>query len=465
MPNLIWTEPGTDATQDTSLFDATSGTADSQAAPSGATGPRALRLTQLSTARKNGILAQDNRRISYRLRMSSLESVLVYTSKALRASDSEVVWALGLAGGNVLTLFNNSGTQIGNTGSTLVAGTWYRISITWDITSNSVNVLKVFLDGVLDITATNVDLLSILEAGDIQLLGCSGGGGDSFYRDIYDDDGSGLDDVGDVKTTAKRPVSNGAANQFNTQIGSGGSGYGSGRSPQVNERPLSETNGWRDTLTGAEIEAFTLEGTSVGDVDVTGVTILGHMGWVRAKVSSASVAAKLIDNGTEYDVTLTTSPATYFQAVTSSSYPSNSNGIGLKASTTANTDLYECGTIIAYTPSTFAANLSIPAFIQASGAPTAAMIMLARIIDYPLTAIAAVFPGVTARQLAGVYQAKGAPLPPPLQAAYILDPSVPIGALFRPPPGFSASLYVPTVNQQGLAPIVIDPDPVGFSSG
>lgn len=108
---------------------------------------------------------------------------------------------------------------------------------------------------------------------------------------------------------------------------------------------------------------------------------------------------------------------------------------------------------------------NLPAFIQASGAPTAAMIMLARIIDYPLTAIAAVFPGVTARQLAGIYQARGAPLPPPLQAAYIIDPSVPIGALFRPTPPFSASLYVPTVNQQGRAPIVIDPDPPGFSSG
>ncbi len=68
--------------------------------------------------------------------------------------------------------------------------------------------------------------------------------GVAYFDDIYVDNGSDLSDPGNVHVTAKRPGSNGLSNGFATQIGSGGSGFGSGHAPQVNERPLSNTNGW-----------------------------------------------------------------------------------------------------------------------------------------------------------------------------------------------------------------------------
>lgn len=107
----------------------------------------------------------------------------------------------------------------------------------------------------------------------------------------------------------------------------------------------------------------------------------------------------------------------------------------------------------------------LPAFVQASGAPTAAMIMLAQALDLPITAIASVFSGAVARQLTGIAQAKGVPLPPAGQAPYLLEPASPIAATFRPPPAFSASLYVGATNQQKHAPVVVEPEPKGFCSG
>lgn len=121
--------------------------------------------------------------------------------------------------------------------------------------------------------------------------------------------------------------------------------------------------------------------------------------------------------------------------------------------------------IVAAAAAGLTAAQELPAFIQAGGAPTAAMVMLAQILDLPLTAIAAVFPGAVARQLTGIAQAKGAPLPLTGPAPYLLEPASPIAAVFRPPPAFSASLYVGATNQQKHAPIVVEPEPKGFSSG
>jgi hypothetical protein len=83
-------------------------------------------------------------------------------------------------------------------------------------------------------------------------------------------------------------------------------------------------------------------------VDLTGATLVGRSAWIWAKITVASVAAKIMDNGTEFPITLTTSSALYTHCTTSAGYPSNAAGIGARSSTTANTFLYECGTLIAY---------------------------------------------------------------------------------------------------------------------
>jgi hypothetical protein len=59
----------------------------------------------------------------------------------------------------------------------------------------------------------------------------------------------------------------------------------------------------------------------------------------------------LMDNGTEKEMTLATTSAVYTNLTDSASYPSNAAGIGIRSSGTAvDTYLYECGTVIAYTP-------------------------------------------------------------------------------------------------------------------
>ena len=104
-------------------------------------------------------------------------------------------------------------------------------------------------------------------------------------------------------------------------------------------------------MTGPQ-ENYGLQAASVGDVDVSSAmaTLVARSAWVWSSVTVASVLAKIMDNGTETGITLTTTPALYTLITDSTSYPSNAAGIGERASTTANTNFYECGTLIAYTP-------------------------------------------------------------------------------------------------------------------
>ncbi len=62
---------------------------------------------------------------------------------------------------------------------------------------------------------------------------------------------------------------------------------------------------------------------------------------------------KLMDNGSETTVTLTETAALFSSITDSASYPSNAAGIGMRSSGagSADTYMYECGTLIAYTPS------------------------------------------------------------------------------------------------------------------
>jgi hypothetical protein len=55
-------------------------------------------------------------------------------------------------------------------------------------------------------------------------------------------------------------------------------------------------------------------------------------------------------NGTETSIVLETSNALYTKLVDSNAYPTNAAGIGMRSSgTTADTFMYECGMLVAYT--------------------------------------------------------------------------------------------------------------------
>jgi hypothetical protein len=172
----------------------------------------------------------------------------------------------------------------------------------------------------------------------------------AYFSDIYVDNSTALTDPGDIRVTAKRPNANGTTNGWLVQIGSGGSGYGTGHSPQVNERALSTTNGWSTALLSTT-EEYSIENAATGDADLTGAAIVDFTGWVYAKASTA-VTAQMILAGSNSNVSLTTTNTMFTKAAGSTTYPAGSTDIGMISSGSAGTDsLYECGILVAYIPS------------------------------------------------------------------------------------------------------------------
>lgn len=253
----------------------------------------------------------------------------------------------------VLQLRQTGGTQIGSNGATLATGTWYRLTLCNSFTSTTINNSVLFVNGVSSISVKNATITNT--ANSFVIIGnvSSDATLDMRSSDHYLDTFSSMIDVAsDVWVTAKRPLSNGTTNGFTTQIGSGGSGYGTGHAPQVNERPLSTTNGWSMVGAGSAVtEEYTIEGISVGDVDLSSATLLGYMGWIYAS-ALASEDANIIVGGTSYSgVGLTSTNAVFTKGVNSTSYPSGNTDIGMITTTALTTvRLYEAGIVVAYTP-------------------------------------------------------------------------------------------------------------------
>ncbi len=171
--------------------------------------------------------------------------------------------------------------------------------------------------------------------------------------DIYIDSSNSLTDTGDVWVTAKRPNANGTTNGFSTQIGAGGSGYGTGHSPQVNERALSNTNGWSMIGAGSAVtEEYNIENKSTGDIDISSATIVDWLGWADMK-SLAGETVQVILDGVNTAQAITSSETLYFKVKGSATYPSGTGAdIGITTDTSLTTvSLYECGVVVAYIPS------------------------------------------------------------------------------------------------------------------
>ena len=254
------------------------------------------------------------------------------------------------------------------TGATLVNGntvlstnTAYRISISYTITNTTTFQFVVFLDGATEITCT-AGTMTRTGSSSVE-FSCSSGAGANvshWFDDPYVDTGvSDYSDPGAVKVTNKRPNANGTTNDFVTQVGAGGSGYGSGHSPQVNEQPLSATNGWSVVTAGTAVtEEYIIESAETGDTSVSG-TIRAVSGWVFGKALVPETASILV-NGITSNIALT-STGTIFAAVsTAVSYPAaTGTDIGVVTDTSITTvSLFECGVHVAYVAATGAATLS-----------------------------------------------------------------------------------------------------------
>jgi len=303
-------------------------------------------VSHLSTA--GGVLADNGSRISFYLYLNALPTATA--TIALAKSPGNIVFSLRLTSSGVLQLWNTAtANQIGSNGSTLSTGIWYRISLAYTITSGTVNQIIEFLNGVSDIAVTNATLTntgtSIFRVGNIT--------GDATLdlrtSDHYCDSSSSLTDTGNIWVTAKRPFANGNTNGFSTQIGSGGSGYGSGHAPQVNERPLSNTNGWSIIGAGSAVtEEYTIEQLYQGDIIVPPDGIIDFMGWVDAK-SATNETGKIIVANVQTNIALTSTESIFTQIAGSKSYPAGGTDIGIVTSATLTTvSLYECGIVVAF---------------------------------------------------------------------------------------------------------------------
>lgn len=362
-------DAGTDQTQDTLTFYPNQffgGTGSASSATDQVhTGTRSLKLicTDASSpcyvATADGACADAGTRTSAYIRLSGLPAA---TDTAIlgvaQAGFGSTPIAIAVTSGGKLRLYqNDDATAVGAAGATTVsAGTWFRLAWCWVITTTTNWSCKVYINGVLEFTRTNADATLVL-TGTSQFMPtvdhCGGGTREAltvWYDDLYVDNSSALTDPGNILVTAKRPFANGTTNGFTTQIGAGGSGYGSGHAPQVNEQPLSQTNGWAMIGAGSAVtEEYNVEGLTVGDVNLTGASIVDWMGWVFAKALT-SETGNIVVGSTQTNIALTSTPTLFLTAKGSTTYPAGTGtDIGIITATTVTTvSLYECGVIVAY---------------------------------------------------------------------------------------------------------------------
>ncbi len=353
-PTVTFMEPGTDSTQNVEFYENPDSTVTSDCTTS-VTGPCSLRLNTgagatYSMFHQGGVASDTGTRISFYMKFDNFTNSGEQGIIELYQSDDSTFIGSPLTMGPGHILEDGSGNQ----GSTaLQAGVWYRISMAYTITSTSVNQFRVYLNGNLEYTSSNV-FLSATGSNYIRMgliADANGANKVQHMDDIYIDNGSDLSDPGEVHVTAKRPNANGAANQFTTQVGSGGSGYGSGHAPQINERPVSGTNGWSRNVANQR-ENFGIENAATGDVDISSQRLIASQGWIYGRRNATScTGSRITFNGTDTTITLGNFEETYVSPITTSStYPSNAATIGMQSCTnTATISLLEAGVIMAYT--------------------------------------------------------------------------------------------------------------------
>lgn len=390
MATTTFLEAGTDQTQDLTFWPnlfavgtGSSATATDQAH----TGARSLKLVQTSTAvgdgqlvsSGDGVCADAGTACSVWVRFSTVTPTTdVGFLTTFQAGFNDAPFTLALTTGSKLRLYRDDGAAtLGAAGATsIVANTWTRITFAWVITTSTNWTCKVYINGALELTRTNADG-TLTFTGTSEISAGSGAASNGaaasaismWYDDWFVDNRTDLSDPGDIRVTAKRPFANGTTNGFTTQIGAGGSGYGTGHAPQVNEQPLSQTNGWSMIGAGSAVtEEYNIEGLTVGDVDLTGATIVDAMGWLFAK-ALASETGSLVLKGASSNIALTSTATLFTKAAGSSTYPAGTGtDIGIVTATTLTTvSLYETGVLIAYNPAVAGGTAIRPSTLTLTG--------------------------------------------------------------------------------------------------
>lgn len=381
---VTFAESGTDGTQGFNLYAGapfTSGTGTfTSVTDRQHTGPRSMKAVDAAAndnanaQSPDGVVADAGGRVCFWLNTSQATPSVATSLLSVRNSGGSFNYALGVSTSNkvVLQILGASA----KTGTVTIAiSTWYEICVTQVITSSASYTVKVFVNGTLDVTGTQADGNMTNTVSTRFHLGPQTNGaissftatsaGTWWFDDVYSDNSAANTDPGLVLVTAKRPFSNGTANAFTTrQLGTTDSGYGTGHAPKVNERPIAD-NGWGVLNTAVATEEYNIEGQSVGDVDITGRTIVGYMGWIRARVDSTSNTPvhHIIINNVATTKTMSTATSTFEQLVTSATFPAGTGtdiGMDAQYTTTAhNTNFTESGLEFAYLQASTTASTTI----------------------------------------------------------------------------------------------------------
>lgn len=341
--NPVFMESGTDATQGTQFWTQYAGCVSSTTVSH--TGPRSFACNQGGWNGINGVLSDTGRRITFYLYISSFPSSDEDIMSVCLADNGTTAFSINIQASSH-KLINLITGHLSTT--VLQTGVWYRIAVSYTISSTTVNQVNVFIDGNPEISETNFTLNTTgateLELG--RLSGLGGAGILFYFDDIYIDDGNTLDDPGDIRVTAKLPNADNT-HQFTTNIGNNPGA--DSRYTNVNERPLSTSNGWQ-TGSANQSENYGIQNASTGDVDISTATLIANSAWVYAN-SGSSCTGNITNNGNNASISLTTTNTLFTNNVSSASYPNNSATVGMQSCSSATAvNLYEAGMLVAYIP-------------------------------------------------------------------------------------------------------------------
>ena len=350
MPNITFLESGTDATGDFAFFTSTSGTVATDATVY-KTGTRSIKCSTGSPAAtalaaRTGVCSDAGTRISVWVRLDTIPASTGGFFHISDASGNSVIIGFSVLSSGKIRMSAIGAVNKDST-ATVSANTWFRLSCAYTITNSTTYRADFFIDGVLQGSATT-GTLSLTGTGSIKPRTSTdfGANANAWFDNIYVDDGADYSDPGDIRVTAKRPAANNT-NNFDTAIGANPAN----RWTNVNEVPLSTTNGWRHNATTDVQENYTLETAAVGDVNIAAYPRIGTTAWIWAKGTAGGAGTpKIMANGSESAITLTSAGKLFTVITTTTAYPNNAAGIGMRSTNNADdTFLYECGTLIAYT--------------------------------------------------------------------------------------------------------------------
>ncbi|HEY6020913.1 MAG TPA: right-handed parallel beta-helix repeat-containing protein, partial [Candidatus Paceibacterota bacterium] len=222
--------------------------------------------------------------------------------------------------------------------------------------------------------------------------GSDGHGSRSLYMsDIYIDNGSDLTDPA-YYSTAKQYASQDspAVHGFTSKVGSFTNNWDG-----VSNRPADNAQAWRENGATQQTETYLLQAASAGDEDISGATIVGWQAWVIARTYVSSGTAKLVDNGVDVDVNLTTTANDYTHWTTSDTYPS-SGAFGMKSTgTDTDTEFLEGGVVFVF-EAVVAAGVNVNvALVSQAQTISAVTVDFDYAVEVGLIAQAQTLPGVT----------------------------------------------------------------------